>query len=169
MPDILYVLECEKNKYYVGVARRRNVIKRLRQHRDGKHPGCPWTKKYKALRMVTNCLVKYEKQATYETERLMKHKGIHNVRGGDYKRFKLNQEEIQRIRRKFKFKPDACWKCGRTKHLVTNCSQTTYYNGESISDEEDDEHTGPTIVYEYTIKEEDTRPTPGMTWHSIPP
>ena len=169
MPEILYVLECVKNKYYVGVAQRRNIIKRLRQHRDGKHPNCLWTKKYPALKMITNCIVKYQKQATYETERLMKQKGIRNVRGGEYQSLKLNQDEVQRIRRKFKFKKNACWKCGRTDHVVTNCSETTYYNGEGISDEESYEDTYVYRTYEYIVKEDDNRPTPGMTWHSIPP
>lgn len=170
MPDILYVLECKNNHYFVGVAERKKLIKRLRQHRDGKHPGCFWTKRHHALKLISSTILKFKNQPTIETEKWMKMKGINHVRGGDYQSLKLSQEQIHRIKRKFKFKPNACWRCGRMGHLITNCSSTTYYNGEAFSDDEDDEEDSTSSSsYTYSTKVVDNRPTPGMTWHSIPP
>jgi len=176
MPEIIYILECKDNFYYIGVAERRRIIKRLRQHRDGKHPDCKWTKKHRAVKMIASTMLKFKEQPTFETEKWMKMKGINRVRGGIYKTLKLNHDEIRRIKRKFKFPDNACWKCGRVGHYVTNCTASQYFNGEAFSDDEDDEEektntssSSSSSGYSYSTKVVDNRPTPGMTWHSIPP
>ena len=171
MTDIVYVLECKNNHYYVDVSERKRLIKRLRQHRDGKRSGCVWTKRHPALKLISYTTLKYKNQPTIETEKWMKAKGMNHVRGGDYQTLKLNKDDIRRIQRKFKFKPNACWKCGRLGHVITNCSSTSYYNGESFTsdDEEEEYNESGSSGYTYTTEEVDNIPTPGMTWHSIPP
>ncbi len=171
MVQILYVLECEQKRFYIGAAERRRAVKELVQHREGKH-AAKWTRKYKGLTLLSTVLLAYPEQTTIETERLMQIKGIQNVRGGDYNDIQLTPFQLRRIKRKFKWKTNACRKCGRTSHIITNCKAKTFVNGEMFSDDEDSDNESAqssTSSYSYSATKVDKRPTPGMTWHSIPP
>jgi putative endonuclease len=44
----IYVLQCEKGKYYVG--KTTDVMRRFEEHRSGK--GSAWTNKYKPLKLM---------------------------------------------------------------------------------------------------------------------
>jgi len=171
MVEIVYVLECKGQRYYVGATSRKQLVKRLRQHRDGLHPQCKWTRKYNALKVLHHTTLQYENQVTIETEKLMQVRGIANVRGGDYDSLKLTPVQIRKVKRKFLWKKYACRRCGRTGHVITNCKADSYANGEIFSDaESDDEKISiSSSSYSYSTKEVDNRPTPGLTWHSIPP
>ena len=172
MADVLYILECKDKRYYVGSSSRKQLVKRLRQHRDGLHPLCKWTRKHNALKVITSVTLHYENQTTIETEKLMQLKGISNVRGGDYDTVTLPPNLVRRIKRKFRWKPNACRRCGRRGHIITNCKAETFVNGEMFSDTEDSDDEKVSSYgasYSYSTKEVDNRPTPGLTWHSIPP
>ena len=173
MVDIIYILQCQHGCYYIGQEKKKLIIKRLRQHRDGKHPDCKWTNKHHGVTLITSFVMEYPQQATVETEKWMKFKGIKKVRGGDYGSVLLTPYESRRIRRKFKWKVNSCRKCGRTDHIITNCNHSTFENGDHFSDNEDEDSDDGVaevgLSYSYSTKELDERPTPGMTWHSIPP
>ena len=170
MVEIIYVVECTKSRYYVGRCSKKSLIKRLRQHRDSKYPFSKWTKKYPGKTLITHFVAMYPDQLTIETEKWMRVKGIQNVRGGEYNTLKLTPYQIRKIKRKFSWKPSACWRCGRSSHVITNCKEKTYFNGEAFTDDDsDDEKVSYKTAYVYHDKEVDDRPTPGMTWHSIPP
>lgn len=82
----VYVLICQKQKYYVGITAQR-VSARFEQHTSGK--GAKWTKKYKPLGIIEQYEIGYmtESEATvYENEKtheLISEHGAENVRGGD--------------------------------------------------------------------------------------
>ena len=172
MSDIIYILQCTKNKYFIGCCPKKKLIQTLRKHRDGKS-SVPWTRRYNGVKCLKAIERSYEDQETIETEKAMKIWGIKNVRGGKYNKLLITPFQKRKILRKFKWDAKACWRCGRKSHFVGACRQTTYTDGSSISDNEeesDDEEECKTVIrYTYSTKEYDNRPTPGMTWHYIPP
>ena len=113
----------------------------------------------------------FENQVTIETEKAMKRWGIKNVRGGDYSKLLLTPFQRRHIMRKIKWEYNACWKCGRVGHFIGRCKYTTYVDGQEFTDneDEDDYNESSNTSYTYSDKTVDNRPTPGMTWHSIPP
>ena len=170
MSDVIYILECEKGKYYLGECHKSKLIKTLRRHRDGKSSS-PWTRRYKALKCLKAVKLTFENQVTIESEKAMKRWGIKNVRGGDYSKLLLTPFQRRHIMRKIKWEYNACWKCGRVGHFIGRCKYTTYVDGQEFTDneDEDDYNESSNTSYTYSDKTVDNRPTPGMTWHSIPP
>jgi predicted GIY-YIG superfamily endonuclease len=171
MSDIIYILQCQKDKYYLGKCSRRELVKTLRKHRDGKM-AAPWTRKFNAVKCLRAIKYTFENQLNIETERAMKRWGIKNVRGGDYKKILITPFQRRHVLRKIKWEDKACWKCGRIGHFVGMCKYNTYFNGEEMTDDEDDDldsSESNKSGYTYSDKVVDDRPTPGMTWHSIPP
>ena len=168
MTDIIYILQCDKNKFYIGCCPKKKLVKTLRMHRDGK-TSVPWTRKYHAQKCLKAIERSYEDQETIETEKAMKIWGIKNVRGGKYNKLSITPYQKRKILKKFKWDSKACWKSGRKGHFVGACNQTTYADGSSMSDdEEDEEEDQSSNNYSYSTKKIDNRPTPGMTWHYIP-
>tara|TARA_E500000331_G_scaffold210293_2_gene201548 strand:+ start:8330 stop:8845 length:516 start_codon:yes stop_codon:yes gene_type:complete len=171
MGDVIYILQLENKKFYIGSCPKSKLVKKLRQHRDGK-AACPWTRKHHALTCLKAIPQSFEHQVTIETEKAMKRWGIKNVRGGDYQKVLITPYQRRHVMRKLKWENNACWRCGRVGHLVQMCKYTTYVDGQDFTDDEEDEYeqeSGSTKGYTYSAKEVDNRPTPGMTWHSIPP
>ena len=76
---LIYVLECEEGKYYIGITFDFN--KRLAQHLAGK--GAKWTRLYPPLRVVeivhNGATLAMENEVTL---RYMNQYGAENVRGG---------------------------------------------------------------------------------------
>lgn len=171
MSDVIYILQCEKGKYYIGECQKSKLVKTLRKHRDGKS-SCPWTRRHKAVTCLRAIKLTFENQVTIETEKAMKRWGIKNVRGGDYSKVLITPYQRRHVMRKLKWEDNACWKCGRVGHFVGRCKYTTYMDGQEFTDNEDEDdecEKCSSTSYTYSDKVVDTRPTPGMTWHSIPP
>ena len=76
---LIYVLECEEGKYYIGITLDFN--KRLAQHLAGK--GAQWTRLYRPLRVVEivhdNATLAMENEVT---NRYITQYGAENVKGG---------------------------------------------------------------------------------------
>ena len=176
MSDVIYILQCEKDKYFIGCCQKSKLIKTLRKHRDGKAAE-PWTRRYHAVTCLKAINLTFERQVTIETERAMKRWGIKNVRGGDYSKILMTPFQRRHVMRKIKWADNACWKCGRVGHFVGMCKYTTYVDGEEFTDNDEEEEecekcsssSSSSSGYTYSAKVVDNRPTPGMTWHSIPP
>ena len=79
MYNLIYVLELEGGKYYIGITSNLNL--RLYQHFNG--GGCVFTRKYKAIRVV-EVLVGNETTENTKTEEYIARYGYINVSGGKY-------------------------------------------------------------------------------------
>lgn len=94
----LYVLECAKDKFYIGVSK--NPRRRFEQHKEGN--GAEFTKKYKPIKIYkTRPLGKmsYEEAVQYENlcTLVWKNKlGSDKVSGGDYCHKKISRANIKR-------------------------------------------------------------------------
>ena len=154
MGDVIYILQLKNKKFYIGSCPKSKLVKKLRQHRDGK-AACPWTRRHHALTCLKAIPQSFEHQVTIETEKAMKRWGIKNVRGGDYQKVLITPFQRRHVMR-----------------LVQMCKYTTYVDGQDFTDDEEDDldqESSSSKGYTYSAKEVDNRPTPGMTWHSIPP
>ena len=83
---LVYVLECEHGKWYVGITL--NLNQRLAQHVAG--TGARWTRLHRPLRVYKVISPAAEETERQETLRLMLQKGWENVRGGPWCRPEMN-------------------------------------------------------------------------------
>ena len=113
----IYILECDKGKYYVG--RSNNVKRRTEDHFDGK--GSQWTQLYppkKIIKTITNASVYDEDRYVIEYMELY---GIDNVRGGSYSNIELYPNQHTEITKKIRSSKDLCFRCGSDKHFISDC------------------------------------------------
>ena len=116
--NALYVLELLSGKYYVGKST--NVNARIRQHFINKGP--TWTNVYKPVNVleIINSFDKFDEDK--KVKEYMDKFGIHNVRGGSYSRFVLNQDEIKFLTKELLTSNDRCFKCGDITHFANKCT-----------------------------------------------
>ena len=94
----LYILKLEHDKWYVGITSK-SPEERFREHKLGIRCAY-WTKAYKPIEIELRedlGIVSKEHAETYEnkiTRRLMKERGLNNVRGGD---LRDNDEYVKRF------------------------------------------------------------------------
>lgn len=116
---IIYVLELENNKYYIG--KTNNLEKRLNDHREER--GCEWTKRYKYLKLkelrynIDNNSI-LEDTLTIE---YMKKYGINNVRGGCFSSYILKNEDKLVLNKIINSSENRCYGCGEIGHYIKNC------------------------------------------------
>jgi predicted GIY-YIG superfamily endonuclease len=77
--SLVYVLECEQDKYYIGKTHHLNM--RLAQHWEGK--GAKWTKLYKPIKLLRVIMNETEEKVAKDYIALF---GKENVRGGSWTR-----------------------------------------------------------------------------------
>lgn len=108
-PHFVYVLELKGNKWYVGETT--DLDERVAQHQDG--DGSAWSKRYELVRLDKSELVDYEHRhfiEFVETIRQMNARGINNVRGGPFCKFRYTSAEKIAIARLIAYcmqRPDA--------------------------------------------------------------
>lgn len=151
--EMIYVLQLECNKYYVGWTMRGDG-ERFSEHFDGE--GSEWTKKYKPIN-VLKWIDGTKQDEDRITLDLMKEFGWYNVRGGKWCRVEMSappqelrtvsskiQSVINNVVRKPSVKQPCnskknslvniinsakiatkCNKCGRTNHTAKNCYAKT--------------------------------------------
>ena len=118
---VIYALECEGGKFYVG--KTRYFDRRLSEHEMA--DGSVWTKLHKPIKIVeqiTDCddfdedkyVLKY--MAIY---------GIDNVRGGSFSAVELDDATQKCIERMIRGSSStgACFNCGSQEHFTNNCDQ----------------------------------------------
>lgn len=118
---IIYVLELEQGKYYVG--RTIDVKKRWKEHKLG--IGAKWTKIYKPKQIID---IKYNADCFDEDKYVkiyMDKYGIDNVRGGSYSSIKLTYEK-NILAKEIKTAKNQCFECGGplfgpNGHFEKNC------------------------------------------------
>lgn len=167
MKKYILILQCKENKFYILKTFKNKILGTLKKFNKGN--GCRWIRKYPAIKLLYKCESTYYNDVDHITEKWMFSKGIKNVRGGSYKSALL-PEQKKKLKRKINWDRKGCYRCGRLSHFSRNCKATTYVDGEDMSDIEEEYDSIPlNNGYAYSVKEVDNRPTPGMTWHSIPP
>ncbi len=114
---IIYVLELEDNKFYIG--RSTNHLERIEQHIRGE--GAEFTKKYKVkkLREVIETKDKFDEDKI--TKKYMSQYGILNVRGGTYTTLEFSEEIINILQKEIYGSEDRCYYCGSKFHFQNNC------------------------------------------------
>ena len=115
---LIYILELENKKYYVGKTANPNY--RLEQHFNSY--GSEWTKKYKPIKileLIPNC-DDYDEDKY--TRMYMDKYGINNVRGGSYVQLKLDKVTIQNLEKMNRGTTDKCFLCGEKGHFIKDCN-----------------------------------------------
>ena len=115
----IYVLELEKNKFYIGKTANPNF--RLEQHFNS--GGAAWTKKYKpinVLELISDCDNFDEDKYTLK---YMEKYGINNVRGGSFCEIKLNDNNLITLHQIINSVTDKCYICGNKGHYANDCKK----------------------------------------------
>jgi predicted GIY-YIG superfamily endonuclease len=111
---MLYVLECQEGKYYIGVSDDLSVT--LEAHFAGQ--GSPWTQQYRPVKAILTKPVTTNDDENKMTKDLMRKHGVNNVRGGSYSEAKLTTEQTDALNKEI---PHRCIICMRVGHLGINC------------------------------------------------
>ena len=122
---IIYALELESNKFYIGKTQRTEGSElRFQEHQTGR--GSEWTKIFKPISIIET----YEHHSTFEedvlTKKYMMKYGIDNVRGGSYTKIDLEEWQVKSLEHEFKSVSDKCFKCGRSGHFASKCNKGLY-------------------------------------------
>ena len=118
--EVLYVLQLEDNKWYVG--KTTDIKKRFTQHQVGQ--GSAWTKSYKPVKIVENRRLKDQYDETNTTKDYMKKYGIDNVRGGSYTQIVLPDDVEKVLKQELRGDSDTCFKCNLKGHFANQCPIT---------------------------------------------
>jgi hypothetical protein len=119
MAQVVYTLECEQGKFYVGRCPPRRLPGRLHDHRTGQ--GSTWTAVYPA-KLILKSKISYdpldEDRVVLE---LMRVHGVHNVRGGTYSSLYLTDEQVQAITQQLDHAAGRCLSCKAFGHFASAC------------------------------------------------
>ena len=116
----LYVLQCEKGKYYVG--KTSDVMRRFEEHKSGK--GSAWTTKYKPTKLIECKPISSPHDENNRTKELMEKHGIEHVRGGVYAQIVLPDYMLSALRNELQGISDLCYKCNLAGHFTAACPST---------------------------------------------
>ena len=115
----IYVLELEKNKFYIGTT----IYPDFRFLTHFNPNGSEWTKKYKpkkVIELIPDCNDLDEDKYTLK---YMEKYGINNVRGGSFCEIKLNDNNLITLKQIINNITDKCYICGNTDHYANNCKK----------------------------------------------
>lgn len=121
----IYVLECEKNKYYVGKSE--NPLERINDHFSEDKHGSTWTKLFKPKKVIEIV----ENADIFDEDKYVKmymaRYGIDSTRGGSYLSPNLDPDIIDLIKREFTSNQNLCFRCKQKGHFINNCPMTKCY------------------------------------------
>ena len=114
----IYVLKCQKNKFYIG--KTENPDYRLESHFS--EGGSAWTKKYKPIQLYQLVPDQTDHDEQRVTQEYMEKYGIDNVRGGPWCKIDIS-DSIESIQHILKSSSDKCYTCGSSAHFTNKCPQ----------------------------------------------
>ena len=125
--ESIYVIECLSGKYYVG--RTHNKERRWKDHLAGTDWSAEWTKIHRPIKMLEpqlksarlvwdGCEDSAEREETLS--RMATH-GIDNVRGSDWTRLKLEDDDLYAIKNALAGRYSLCRKCMKGGHMISIC------------------------------------------------
>lgn len=115
--EIIYTLQLEGGKYYVGKSK--NITNRILQHFSDQ--GSSWTKSYKPIKVLSQIPSTDSFDEEKYTLLAMDRYGIDNVRGGSYCKLILSKHEIEKAQQIIYSICDKCYRCGEQKHTASEC------------------------------------------------
>ena len=129
----VYVLECEHDAYYVGVAS--SVPDRVAEHRAG--VGSTWTRIHPPRRVAREIAFASRASALegedVELKRMMLRHGVDAVRGGSYVCPNLTREQRAALDGEIAHREGRCLRCGRRTHVARDCFARAHVNGYALS------------------------------------
>uniref|UniRef100_A0A6C0ADN5 GIY-YIG domain-containing protein n=1 Tax=viral metagenome TaxID=1070528 RepID=A0A6C0ADN5_9ZZZZ len=119
MTNLIYALELENNKWYIG--KTSDIELKINEHKSKNNHNF-WTYEYKIknYEIIENPVKSKFSEDNLTKEYMMKY-GIENVRGGSYLKFKLDEDEIKILKREFLHIEDKCVYCGDMDHHFFDC------------------------------------------------
>jgi hypothetical protein len=124
--DIIYILECIENKYYIGKTSTDGIKKRIRSHLKGT---VQWTRKYPVKKVldILPCIDPSDEDK--QVKLFMDKYGIENVRGGSYSQVNLTDEQIDHLRdgiiqysiSELRTIKNTCFWCNKKGHYIKRC------------------------------------------------
>lgn len=152
MPTI-YVLQCERNRYYIGKTDRR-LKDRVEEHFHSS--GSEWTRTYKPIKVIEVKQNADDFDEDKYTKIYMKKFGIDKVRGGTYTQMELPEYQLRTLEKELCGASDLCYRCNRTGHFASTCYAKTKADGSLIDEDTSDSEYGEFWCCEYCDKEFDT-------------
>jgi hypothetical protein len=117
MPTI-YVLLCQKGKYYVGKTDR-PLEERIEEHFTSN--GSEWTKKYRPVEVIETKIGADDFDEDKYTKIYMRRYGINNVRGGSYVKINLPNESRLALEKELCSVSNLCFRCNQRGHFASDC------------------------------------------------
>jgi radical SAM protein with 4Fe4S-binding SPASM domain len=128
---ILYVLELQQNKYYVGTTKK-TANERFQEHRKGANNAAEWTRHYPPIRILESYTTTDLFEENNKVKRLMNTYGIDNVRGGSYSMIQLNNTDYEYLQRELDAANGRCYQCGYASHCANDCTNRAFESSCSI-------------------------------------
>ena len=122
---VVYVLQLEQARWYVGKTTTGNLAARVQQHRYGQ--GAKFPKRYKPLNLdvIISSYHDDEQSAALEetnkTLNLMDIYGIDMVRGAQWTRMDISKETRVEIERYINHLKSRCFECNKSGHFAAEC------------------------------------------------
>jgi predicted GIY-YIG superfamily endonuclease len=124
--EVIYVLRCEQDKYYVGKTRR-DLMSRILEHLSQR--GSAWTSRYAPLEAVHVRPISGNFDEDTVTKEFMSLFGIENVRGGTYCNIDLQPAQVAVLQQEIRSSKNQCLRCGSAEHFVNLCDVNTDNTG----------------------------------------
>jgi len=121
LKQYIYVLELEHNKYYVGKST--NPFTRTGTHSMSminglaNSRGAKWTQLYKPIKILNIYPSSDNLDEDIYTIKLMRDKGIDNVRGGSFCELNLNSSSLMTLEKMLMTNDDKCYYCKNIEHI----------------------------------------------------
>ncbi len=120
---VIYVLRLENHKFYVG--RTNDLHERISAHLSGS--ACEYTKRYKMKKVIEIIESNDAFDEDKITKKYMARFGIHNVRGGSYTTFSLDENTIKFLQKEIYAGQNRCYQCGKLGHYQLQCTNISLF------------------------------------------